>query len=137
MIYNEKYNRFIDNDYVIYRMNTKGKLVQVKPSINNCGYEFICYKDHRIVLIHRLVYETFNGEIPEGLEIDHIDRNKHNNKPENLRLVTRSENMANRTRSDFAIKFREHFGVQGILTKHKDYNAERSWYYRNKKCRWE
>ena len=23
MIYNEKYNRFIDNDYVIYRMFTK------------------------------------------------------------------------------------------------------------------
>lgn len=137
MIYNEKYNRYIDNDFVIYRMNKEGKLIQVKPSINNCGYEFICYKGHEIVYVHRLVYEAFNGEIPDGLEIDHIDRNKHNNNPDNLRLVTRSENMTNIIRSEFGTKFREHFRIQGSITKHKDYNIERSWYYRNKKCRWE
>ena len=96
MIYNEKYNRYIDNDCVIYRKNKEGKLVQVKPSVNNCGYEFICYDVHKIVYVHKLVYETFKGEIPEGLEIDHIDRNKLNNNPDNLRVVTRSENMKNR-----------------------------------------
>lgn len=96
MIYNEKYNRYIDNDGVIYRKNKEGKLVQVKPSVNNCGYEFICYAAHSIVYVHKLVYETFKGEIPEGLEIDHIDRNKLNNNPDNLRVVTRSENIKNR-----------------------------------------
>lgn len=98
MVYIEKYNRYIDNDCVIYRKNKEGKLVQVKPSVNNCGYEFICYAAHSIVYVHKLVYETFKGEIPEGLEIDHIDRNKLNNNPDNLRVVTRSENMKNRDR---------------------------------------
>jgi hypothetical protein len=99
MKYVEKYNRYIDDDCVIYRFRKgNGKFVQVKPSINNCGYEFICYKEHSIVYVHRLVYEAFKGEIPEGLEIDHIDRNKHNNSPDNLRLVTRSENLRNTDR---------------------------------------
>ena len=44
MKYVEKYKRYIDNDCVIYRKNKEGKLVQVKPSINKCGYEYICYK---------------------------------------------------------------------------------------------
>ena len=138
MIYIEKYNRYIDNDCVIYRMNKEGKLVQVKPSINNCGYEFICYKDHKIVYVHRLVYESFKGEIPEGLEIDHFNRDKHNNNPDNLRLVTRAENVINTTRSEFGRKFKEHIGIQGRITEHPEYEKERRWYYsHNKKCRWE
>lgn len=47
MKYIEKYNRYIDDDLVIYRMNKEGKLIQVKPSINNCGYEFICSKNRK------------------------------------------------------------------------------------------
>jgi hypothetical protein len=43
--------------------------------------------------VHRLVYETFAGPIPEGYEIDHIDCNKTNNAIENLQLLTRKENM--------------------------------------------
>jgi hypothetical protein len=43
-------------------------------------------------LVHRLVYETFKGEIPEGLTVDHIDGNKINNTPDNLQLLTSGEN---------------------------------------------
>lgn len=42
--------------------------------------------------IHHLVYESFNGKIHDGYEIDHIDNNPENNIPENLQLLTRSEN---------------------------------------------
>lgn len=48
-----------------------------------------------IISIHRLVWETFKGEIPEGMVIDHIDGNRSNNSLSNLRLVTQSENMDN------------------------------------------
>ena len=45
--------------------------------------------------LHRQVWIYHNGEIPSGLLIDHIDRNKDNNQIENLRLATQSENNKN------------------------------------------
>ena len=44
---------------------------------------------------HRLVYETFIGEIPDGYIIDHIDGDRQNNSLENLRCITQSENAIN------------------------------------------
>lgn len=43
--------------------------------------------------VHRVVWEAYNGIIPKNYEIDHIDNNKSNNSLDNLRLVTRKENM--------------------------------------------
>src|SRR6185295_2429709 len=48
---------------------------------------------------HKLIWVTFNGPIPKGMEIDHINRNKFDNRLENLRLVTRSVNAANCNRT--------------------------------------
>lgn len=45
--------------------------------------------------LHRVVYETFVGPIPERKVIDHIDGDRANNSLSNLRLVTQSENMYN------------------------------------------
>ena len=42
--------------------------------------------------IHRLVFECIKGEIPDGMQINHIDSNRQNNLIENLELMTRSEN---------------------------------------------
>jgi len=47
----------------------------------------------RLLYVHRLVYQTFVGEIPEGKEIDHIDGNPHNNCIDNIQVITRRENM--------------------------------------------
>ena len=46
--------------------------------------------------IHRLVAECWLGPKPEGLELDHIDRDSCNNDYRNLRYVTHSEQMKNR-----------------------------------------
>ncbi len=43
-------------------------------------------------LVHRLVYETFFGEIEKGNEINHLDKNKKNNRIDNLESVTKSVN---------------------------------------------
>ena len=43
--------------------------------------------------LHRLIWTVVNGEIPKGLQINHIDENKYNNSISNLSLVTPSENV--------------------------------------------
>lgn len=50
----------------------------------------------RQIRVHRLVAETFLGEAPnEAMEIDHLDRDRHNNYYKNLRWATRQENTDN------------------------------------------
>lgn len=43
---------------------------------------------------HKIVFAMVNGFWPE-LDIDHIDGNRSNNRPSNLRLATRRENLTN------------------------------------------
>lgn len=47
---------------------------------------------YKYYLVHRLVYEAFNGEIPEGMQVNHINENKTDNRLENLNLMTPKQN---------------------------------------------
>lgn len=58
------------------------------------GYRTVCIK-RRVYMEHRLVWLMTHGEWPSGV-IDHIDGNKQNNRPSNLRDVTQSVNLQNR-----------------------------------------
>lgn len=44
------------------------------------------------VSAHRLVWQYFFGDIPQSTEINHLNGIKNDNRPENLELVTKSEN---------------------------------------------
>ena len=46
---------------------------------------------------HRLVWMYHNGDIPNGLIIDHINRKQNDNRIQNLRAVTYSMNNKNRS----------------------------------------
>lgn len=70
------------------------KANQVAGTRHNEGYYAISIKG-KLYKAHRLVWELHNGTIPEGMVIDHIDRNKANNTIENLRCVYRAENRRN------------------------------------------
>lgn len=61
-------------------------------------------KNSKIVrcMIHKIVAECWLGDCPEGMEVDHIDRNSHNNNWHNLRYVTKSEQMRNRDYSNIS-----------------------------------
>lgn len=55
------------------------------------GYEEIKIKNIH-VLVHRFVWEAVNDTIiPKGYEINHIDKNTHNNQPSNLEILTIAE----------------------------------------------
>jgi len=54
------------------------------------------------VMIHQAVAECWLGKCPLNMEVDHIDRNSHNNDYRNLRYVTKSEQMINRDHSNIS-----------------------------------
>lgn len=46
--------------------------------------------------VHRVIWEITYGQIPDGMEVDHIDRNSLNNHLDNLRLVSKGLNQRNK-----------------------------------------
>lgn len=72
----------------------KGKML--KPDMTRGGYLRVgLSKDGKLkmFLIHRLVWMVFNGTIPEGYEVNHIDEDKNNNRLDNLNLMTHTQNI--------------------------------------------
>lgn len=55
------------------------------------GYRVI-NRNQKHWMAHRLIWEAVNGPIPDGLQINHKNGIKHDNRIENLELVTQSEN---------------------------------------------
>ena len=68
---------------------------RLKPETTNRGYSRIwVYKNGnpRHYCVHRFVFESFKGDIPIELQVDHIDNDKQNNCIDNLQLLTPAEN---------------------------------------------
>lgn len=66
-----------DNNWTFGKFNTKTGYLEIAS-----------------VRVHRIVATAFHGEPPtKEYVVDHIDTNKQNNRPENLRWVTRLENI--------------------------------------------
>lgn len=51
--------------------------------------------DGRHAVVARIVYEVFVGPIPGGMEIDHVNTVRDDNRVENLRVVTHRDNLLN------------------------------------------
>lgn len=75
-----------------FRKYSEGKII--KPSINSEGYLHIGLygKTHRL---HRIIAKTFIPNPENKPEIDHINGDRTDNRVENLRWVTRKENLNN------------------------------------------
>ena len=79
----------------------------VKQSPNTSGYAMHTVTDgkqHKSFVSHRFVWECCNDIIPKGYEIDHINKNRLDNRIENLRCITLSENRKNRDHTNI-LKF--------------------------------
>lgn len=95
MKYNVKYKRYVSSNGSVYRKDKNG-ILHICAQFSNHGYMRVTCAGHKKIFVHRLVYETFNGEIPEGMQIDHINNKRDDNRIENLRVVMPKENCAHR-----------------------------------------
>ena len=65
-------------------------------SDNGHGYARLKHPEtKKKVLLHRYLQELENITIPDGMVIDHADRNKANNQLSNLKIATTSQNNCN------------------------------------------
>ena len=72
-----------------------GKEHVLSPGKVRGGYlRVYLYKggNNKSFFVNRLVWEAFNGPIPEGMQVNHINENKTDNRLENLNLMTPKEN---------------------------------------------
>lgn len=68
--------------------------------VSTSGYRRIGFNG-KVYQAHRLAWYAMTGDLPPiGYEIDHINRNRSDNRSSNLRVVTRSENMLNKAQSE-------------------------------------
>ena len=91
--YNQKYDVLIDENGVIY--DTNYKKIQTYHNVSNSGRSYPCFNHngYRRVFCHRAVaYSWCKGYAKEKV-VDHIDNNPDNYNPNNLRWVTKSENL--------------------------------------------
>jgi hypothetical protein len=95
----EVLNRFLifdqETGYFFWRIapSPRVKAGVLAGTLNSSGYRQIRIKKKQF-LASRLAWLMAYGSFPNG-EIDHIDRNKDNNRILNLRVVTRKQNMEN------------------------------------------
>jgi hypothetical protein len=97
---------WISNEGIVYstkispRYNPKGEMRILRPRTHPSGYLYIgCFKGkgpNKVRLwrrVHRVVAQTFIGKIPKGMEINHKSGDKHDNRVDNLEIVSRQQNI--------------------------------------------
>ena len=73
--------------FTLYAASRDGKIIHLIKQIpqigteNNNGYFMLSVRKfgeskQKNYCVHKFVWETYNGEIPDGKEIDHIDNDK-------------------------------------------------------------
>lgn len=117
---------FRTSDYLLnkYEINKSGTIIRniktkqplkIKVDTHHCSDG---YKGHNVTFVHvggrspdsktiriqigRAVLESWVGKQPDGMEVDHQNRNSLDDSLENLRYVTKSEQMKNRDYSRIA-----------------------------------
>ena len=81
---NTNYNRTGKSKVLKQNRDGKGNYLMVSLCIDGIVKRYS---------VHRLVWEAFNGEIPEGMEVNHINEITTDNRLDNLNLLTHCQNV--------------------------------------------
>lgn len=79
--------------------NRSGKERMLGLSVKSDGYyKPTLYKDgkYKTLRLNRIVWEAFNGDIPDGMVVDHINFDRADNRLSNLQLLSRGDNSRKR-----------------------------------------
>lgn len=94
----DNYMMSVDGEVMSLNYNKTGKHKILKLHKDKRGYcSFTVYINGKpkTISVHRLLWETFIGEIPENMVIDHINGDKSDNRLKNLHVVTQEGNVNN------------------------------------------
>lgn len=95
-------------DGSIDRVNLRsGRINRTFGTYHTKGYRQVTLGG-KTIKTHRLIAEAFLEEFSEELQVDHIDGDKENNRPSNLRMVTNKQNCraAKRVKDGASSKYR-------------------------------
>lgn len=94
-----------ESDFERHRLDVLERDLTAPPTIeqvdenhqrfNGVTYTKDCNGHYRVTAnVHRDIWEYYNGEIPDGYHIHHVDEDKNNNAVENLQCLSKSEHQA-------------------------------------------
>lgn len=95
------------------KRNSRAKQGASVGWVNESGYLVTTVKGKKF-RVHRIIWEMHNGPIPDGYEIDHINRVRNDNRISNLRLATSHEQNLNLGRRS------SNSGITGVVFNKKD-----------------
>lgn len=123
-IYNMKFKWKKTLDFPGYEVSNYGDVRNIKTKRVLKCYKSLGYRKIKLpnreglkksTSIHRLVYESFHGDIEPDFVIDHINRDRSDNSLNNLRAVSQQRNMNNKSNSRLRLS-----DVQLIVELYKD-----------------
>lgn len=127
---NKRYNKFdISGEYGIVFCDDKKVLFDIEDYdkiknhywyISNNGYAIARINKNKQILMHRIIL----GTPPDGMVIDHYNRNKLDNRKSNIKFVSRAENNRNSSRNN-------QDGFVGVSKNHNNYVAYITVEYKN------
>lgn len=101
----------VSSDGMVTRLPTKFRKTfkVLSPYKTTSGYLRL-FLNNKSKFVHQMVYEAFNGPIPAGMDIDHINGVRDDNRLSNLRTASRKQNALNRKAANSNSKS----GVRGV-----------------------